>query len=576
MDIKGKLFLLITFFCKVFIMIIATCSTSSGQSAVPSFSKEQYIINKGRLLFQQYCTSCHNFKQQGIGPNLSGLTAEVSMDYLYAFIRNPKQIIDEGNERASLLYATYKVLMPAQPQLSTDDIKAIVSFIHTAKKTEKDKTGHPQSGPALDDPIPVKIPKAGLTLQLKEVVTAPFTADKSPLTRINQMFVLNGKGNRVFINDMRGKLYELKDKKLRVAFDLAGQLPSFIHSPGLGSGFGSYAFHPDFNRNGLFYTTHTEKAGTARSDFDYPDSIPVALQWVLSEWKMDSPESAVFSGKRRELFRINMPLPMHGVQQIVFNPLSRPGTPDYGLLYIGIGDGGAAENGYLGLCNSNTQLRSAVLRIDPSGKNSKNGRYGLPLINPYAADPDLNSLGELFARGFRNPNRISWSPDGKMIISDIGLNNIEELNLGKPGADYGWPNREGTFLMNYKGKMNKVYALPDDDKGFTYPVAQYDHDEGNAISAGFVYTGSVLKLRGKYIFGDIVHGRLFYVESGDLKQGLQAPIKEFDIEFNGVNSKFTAITENVKADLRLGIGEDNELYIFTKTDGKIWEVTGCK
>jgi hypothetical protein len=163
-----------------------------------------------------------------------------------------------------------------------------------------------------------------------------------------------------------------------------------------------------------------------------------------------------------------------------------------------------------------------------------------------------------------------------MIISDIGLNNIEELNLGKPAADYGWPNREGTFLMNYKGKMNKVYALPNDDKGFTYPVAQYDHDEGNAISAGFVYTGSVVKLRGKYIFGDIVHGRLFYVESGDLKQGVQAPIKEFDMEFNGVSSKLTAVTENVKADLRLGIGAHNELYIFTKTDGKIWEVTGCK
>ena len=36
---------------------------------------------------------------------------------------------------------------------------------------------------------------------------------------------------------------------------------------------------------------------------------------------------------------------------------------------------------------------------------------------------------------------------------------------------------------------------------------------------GFAYTGDILLLKGKYIFGDIVRGRVFYVESRELKLG---------------------------------------------------------
>ena len=162
-----------------------------------------------------------------------------------------------------------------------------------------------------------------------------------------------------------------------------------------------------------------------------------------------------------------------------------------------------------------------------------------------------------------------------MLISDIGLSNMEELNIGKVGADYGWPAREGTFLLNYKGKMNKVYALPEVDSLYIYPVAQYDHDEGNAISAGSVYTGNIPILKGKYIFGDIVRGRIFYVENNELELGKQAIIKEFDLEFNGKAGVFKDIVKNSRTDIRLGLGLKNELYIFSKVDGKIWMVGDC-
>ena len=265
------------------------------------------------------------------------------------------------------------------------------------------------------------------------------------------------------------------------------------------------------------------------------------------------------------------------MQEIIFNPLARPKDSDYGLLYLTMGDGGSAEAGFSFLCNTNTQIRSSVLRIDPLGNNSKNGRYGIPSINPFVNDNNDKTLGEVFARGFRNPNRIAWTPDGKMLISDVGLNNVEELNLIQAGADYGWPQREGTFFLNYKGKMNKVYSLQPDESNFNfvYPIAQYDHDEGNAISGGFPFEGNIPQLKNKYIFGDIVSGRVFYINTNAIESGKQTEILEFELLFNGALSTFKNITSSLKTDLRFGLGTNKELYLFTKTDGKIWKVTGC-
>ncbi|MFD2144686.1 PQQ-dependent sugar dehydrogenase [Mucilaginibacter antarcticus] len=245
------------------------------------------------------------------------------------------------------------------------------------------------------------------------------------------------------------------------------------------------------------------------------------------------------------------------------------------MIYLGIGDGGSAEARYPQLCDAPTQIRSSIIRIDPAGRNSKNGKYGIVAANAWAKDADQNTLGEVYARGFRNPNKITWAADGTMLASDIGYTMVEELNIVKPGLDYGWPEREGTFVLNFAGKKSAIYNLPARDHKYTYAVAQYDHDEGNAISGGFVYEGKIAQLKGKYIFGDIVKGRMFYLEYKDLKLGQQAQIKEFDLQFNGLPNKFIDLVKNPKADMRLDLGENNTIYIWAKTDGKIWEVKDC-
>lgn len=109
--------------------------------------------------------------------------------------------------------------------------------------------------------------------------------------------------------------------------------------------------------------------------------------------------------------------------------------------------------------------------------------------------------------------------------------------------------------------------------GFTYPVAQYDHDEGKAISGGHVYRGATIpNLQGKYVFGDIVSGQLFYVESDELQLGKQAKIHELGLWVNEQPTDMRTLTGINRVDLRFGIGFNDELYLFTKSDGKLWRV----
>ncbi|HEX8529261.1 MAG TPA: PQQ-dependent sugar dehydrogenase [Cytophagales bacterium] len=554
---------------------VAAVGLTSPPGETGSYPTDARVLARGRQLFETHCAACHNFNQKGIGPNLAGVTASAPPAWLARFVRNAPEVIQSGDQRAARLFAEYNQYMPPFTHLGDPDLQAILAYVHAGGRRAAPPDNPAHLGAALADPVSTKIPKSGWQLVLEAVATAPASAEKAPLARINKMAVLPGKKERVFIEDLRGKLYELDRNGLREWMDMAALRPGFVHAPGLATGFGSYAFHPDFARNGRFYTTHTEKPGTVPADFAYADSIKVTLQWVLTEWQAEDPAGAAFAGTGREMLRVNVVSSIHGVQGITFNPAARPGTPDYGLLYVGVGDGGAAEHGYAFLCDGPRQPWGSVLRLDPAGRNSRNGRYGIPAANPYAHDGDTATLGELFCRGFRNPNRIGWTPDGKMLITDIGHANAEELNLGVAGADYGWPHREGTFVINPGGKMNFVYALPADDAtlGYTYPVAQYDHDEGNAFSGGFVYAGKrIPPLRGKYVFGDIVNGRLFYVESNDLVPGRQAPIRELDVQVGGRLTTFRELTGSKKTDLRIGTGAGHELFLYTKTDGRIYRV----
>jgi glucose/arabinose dehydrogenase len=194
-------------------------------------------------------------------------------------------------------------------------------------------------------------------------------------------------------------------------------------------------------------------------------------------------------------------------------------------------------------------------------------------------DAANQALGEIYAYGFRNPFRINWTSGGSMLALNIGQAHIESVNLIMPGHDYGWPIREGTFRLDPFGDITKVYPLPADDDTYqvTYPVAQYDHDEGLAIAGGFEYTGSSIKeLIGKYLFADMNNGRLYYIDLADVTPGKQSQIREWTVSFKGQSTSFAELCGNERVDLRIGKDSSGEIYFFSKQDGKVYRVGRVK
>ena len=123
--------------------------------------------------------------------------------------------------------------------------------------------------------------------------------------------------------------------------------------------------------------------------------------------------------------------------------------------------------------------------------------------------------------------------------------------------------------------VNAVAPLPADDAkfGYTYPIAQFDHDEGSAIMGGFEYTGSAVpQLQDKYVFGEIIRGRVFYLNLKEIKEGSLAKIQEFSLALAGQPTTLKDQCKVDKVDLRIGRDAAGEVYLMTKSDGVMYKI----
>lgn len=428
------------------------------------------------------------------------------------------------------------------------------------------------------NPIPARIGSESVTVEVSDWLQAPATAGTGARARLSTFQPARDGTSRLFVNDQRGQLYVVAsptDPTLSLYLNLrALTAPGFRDSPGLGTGFTGFTFHPTFATNGKFYTAHMEAPGSGPADFGPAATGPVVLQGVVLEWTATNPAAPSFAGSKRELMRIDYTHQFHGLQEIGFNPYARPEDEDYGLLYIAAGDGNAVAQNRSDWSHSLRSPYGSLLRIDPLGFNSGNGRYGVPASNPFAADGDPATLGEIYASGFRNPHRFSWDSlaPHRLYLGDIGEKLIEEVNLVVKGGDYGYSAREGTFELRLSNTA-VAYPLPANDaaNNYVYPIAQYDHDEGRAIAGGYVYRGNrIPALRGCYVFGDIVNGRLFYIRTEAVALGQQATVFELGLTRDGASTTLRTLAGTpTRADLRFGIDGEGELYVMTKGDGRI-------
>ena len=449
--------------------------------------------------------------------------------------------------------------------------------------------GPASAGPALSDPIPRKI-QPGLAVAVADFVRLPRTEDSgSNMTnaahaRIQYLLPFGNSDDTLVINDTRGVIYltDVNGAPPVTYLDLREQDVGFDDSQFSNEmGVAGVAFHPQYNIRGepgfgKFYPAYSTPADAGKAGYLKGDAG--SHESVIREWTATDPGARTFSGTSREIFRVGQFAPNHNIGTLAFNPAANIGSEDYGVLYVALGDGGAA-NDPRDYGQSLTSPLGAILRIKPLAEGGTEDRtYAIPADNPFVGRAAEGIAPEIWVYGLRHAQHFSFDSGGRVFINDIGQNQVEEVNIGSAGANYGWRLREGGFATGYAvadGIPGAVYPLVDQDDGFAYPVAQYDHDEGNAIGSGYYYEGSAIPaLQGKYVFADIVRGRIFYIDAVQLAAGVYQEIKELRLSFAGreraltdVASMDNSYADGSRVDLRLGRDASGELYLLTKADG---------
>jgi hypothetical protein len=503
---------------------------------------------------------------------------------------------------------------------------------------------------------------AALTITVRDVLTMPITGDLAgtntmgALARINVLREEPG-GRRFWVNDLNGPLYIIDKQTLTptvyLDFNGAAGRPGlfrrFTFALGFANGLINFQFDPDYSNNGKFYTIHLEDpaisapggpdtsrlAGWPAAVYEETPAIRtptsaarIDREAVLIEWTDTNRANATFEGSAREVMRVEHNTRIHPMGDMIFNPAARPGDADWRVMYLSCGDTGAGEQ--VDSRRQNPQrldnLVGKILRIVPdlsahtaTSTVSDNTRYRIPRDNPFV-DID-GARKEIWAYGIRNPHRLTWDvnpsnrADAYLLASSIGLHFWETVSIIRKGANYGYPLREGNQAMAPDRNLIEPLPSPDrvpfrvsdtvtrGDMTPTYPVIQYPHenpDGGDAITGGFVYRGKIAALRGKFIFGDISTGRIWYSDLKDMvaaddgnpaTMAARYPVKIGDAASmktiveaayrsrGGKNATMPGsarVSGPGRVDIRFAVDAAGELYVLSKQDGMIRQVTDAR
>ena len=444
-------------------------------------------------------------------------------------------------------------------------------------------------------PQPIEARQNVITVGVREFASVPDIEGVAA----RMMNLVNEPGTkRLFVNDMRGPLYSVSyDGKVALYLDInAAAWGVSVQSMGRERGFQNFAFHPQFGQSGTpgfgkFYTYTDTSNQTPAADFTTTNPA-TTHDTVILEWTAKNPTAATYDGgPPREVLRLRQPFANHNGGHMAFNPLATPGTPEFGLLYIGVADGGSGGDPM----RVGQNLGSAfgkIVRIDPVGPvppdrpASTNKEYGVPASNPFVKT--AGALPEIYAYGVRNPQRFAWdSRNRNMFLADIGQNIVEEVSLVTPGANLGWNDWEGSF--RFIGRQAVSEEKPRSDPKVTYPIVEWGQVDpllqpNSAASGLVVYRGSQIpQLANLVIFTDMPSGEIFYVNADKLPTGGQDPIRRILLNSNGSAKTMLEVIQEknktqgkmpaTRSDLRLSVGPDNQVFLLNKGDGTIRVLT---
>jgi len=280
---------------------------------------------------------------------------------------------------------------------------------------------------------------------------------------------------RLFIVEQGGTIRILANGALRPTpfLNIRGQVLA-----GGERGLLGLAFAPDYAASGLFYVNYTDTDGDT----------------VIARFRVSADPDVADAASEEVLLQIGQPFGNHNGGMLAFG--------FDGYLYIGMGDGGSADDPG-NRAQSDATLLGKMLRIDVSG--GAGSGYAIPPSNPFAGG--ALPLPEIWAKGLRNPYRFSFDRVmGDLYIGDVGQNEREEVDvepLGDAGGrNYGWRLMEGFACF--------IPASGCNDGSLTLPVHQYTHTGGRcSITGGYVYRGSIAAIFGHYFFADYCSSEVF-------------------------------------------------------------------
>ena len=313
---------------------------------------------------------------------------------------------------------------------------------------------------------------------------------------------------RVYLVEQTGRIRVLENGNVRPEPFL--DIRDLVVSGGE-QGLLSVAFHPEYGENGRLYVDYTNRDGDTR----------------VVEYRVNDERTAVDEATGRVLLALDQPYSNHNGGQLAFGP--------DGLLYVGMGDGGAGGD---------PEERAQNLS-DPLGKVLR-----LDVETPGAE-------WEIVAYGLRNPWRFSFDREtGDLYLGDVGQEAWEEVDYVR------WPLPR---LVNFgwdafEGRARYEEEEPNPSGRLVMPIVVYPRADGNcSVIGGFVYRGAAMPgLRGRYFYGDFCAGTVWSlrVEGGQQVR----PRRERRLSVAGLSS----------------FGEDarGELYLVS-LEGRVYRVAGA-
>jgi glucose/arabinose dehydrogenase len=319
---------------------------------------------------------------------------------------------------------------------------------------------------------------------------------------------------RLFIVEQGGKIRILRDGK--VADKPFADLSKLVSRGHNEQGLLGLAFHPRFVDKLTLYVNYTDRSGDTR----------------VVEYKVESPAAdRLDPASARELLMIDQPWGNHNGGHLLFGR--------DGLLYIGMGDGGAAGDPRDNAQNPDSLL-GKMLRLDVDAESPK---------------------PEVIQVGLRNPWRYSFDrKTGDLYIGDVGQDRFEwvlAVPAGKlTGHNFGWNVTEGFRCFG---------AAECDRSRFTPPILDYDHRVGCSITGGHVYRGRAIpELDGVYFYADYctaILRSLRWVDGRAVDLWDWRPVLDPDSKLSTLSS--------------FGEDDDGELYLVS-LDGAIYRLVRAR